>query len=373
MASRPPEKVRVESEAGSFDKFNSIEIVNDITGPTQCGFEIGDDRTYASIETAVRHGKRFKVYLNDNLRCTGRVYVNELPGSASSGSMLNIVVRDILADAVFASADPKVRTDKTSIADFLVELWRPLNVKRSDFVFRASAERDLMTGVGARGAKAPADLEPIKADQAKINPPETIKECTDRHLRRHGLMLWSTPSGLLFVGAPDDLQRPLYKFISKRWPNGASNNITDFKAVRDWTDVPSELRVFGGQGGKDILKASVKSFNAWLDVIDAGFWRPVYLPNEALTTQAQIDRAGRREFANRSKRKEAWSITTDNWTGWNGSYAVPYANNTTADIDVDVTGGPNGRFYCHRVSLRGDAQSARSTTLEFVAQGILEL
>lgn len=362
----------MECEAGSFDKFNSIEIVNDITGPAQCGFEIGDDRSFERIAKIVAHGKPIKVFVNDGLRLTGRVYVNDLPGSAA-GTTLNVVVRDLLADAVFASADPKTRVEKTTIRDFLIALWRPLGVTVNDFIFNAALERDLMTGVPTRGGKAPADLEAIKADQAKINPPETIKEASDRHLRRHGLMLWSTPSGRLWVGSPDDRQRPLYRLISKRWPNGGGNNVRDFRATRDWTDVPSELRVFGGQGGKDILKASVKAFEAWLDVIDAGFYRPVWLVNEALPNQAQVDRAARREMATRSKRKDAWTFTVDNWTYWNGSYAVPWANNTTADLDVDAVGGPAGRHYIHRVSLRGDAQSARSATVELVAPGILEL
>src|ERR1700729_1610008 len=113
MPSRPPDQIRLESEAGTLDTFNALECVNDILAPAQCGFDIGDDDTFESLESVVAHGKPFKVYLNDRLRLTGRVYVNEIPIQPESGSTVNLVVRSILADAHYASADPKIRVQDT--------------------------------------------------------------------------------------------------------------------------------------------------------------------------------------------------------------------------------------------------------------------
>src|SRR5262249_16649732 len=149
-------------------------------------------------------GKPFKVYLNDRLRLTGRVLAQEIPGNAATGSTIQIVVRTKVADAYYTSATLETKVEKTSIKDFLVALYKPLGFTADDFVFKANVERDLMTGVGTKGEAKPAELEPIKLEQAKVHPPETIFEAASRHLKRYGLMHWDTPDGKIFVGAPDD-------------------------------------------------------------------------------------------------------------------------------------------------------------------------
>jgi hypothetical protein len=101
---------------------DALECVNDIFAPAQCGFDVGDDDSYDSLADLVKHGKSFKVYLNDRLRMTGRVYVNEIPVDPTSGSTVNLVVRSILADAHYASADPTARVQDTAIADFLLAI-----------------------------------------------------------------------------------------------------------------------------------------------------------------------------------------------------------------------------------------------------------
>ena len=285
---RSPDRIRVESEAGTLDRFNSIEITNDLTSPSQCGFDIGDDGSLPALEDIVRHGKTFRVYLNDRLRLTGRVYVQEVPGSAANGTTVNVVVRTKLADAYYASADPRVRVEKTSIKDFLLAVYAPLGVGANDFVVKANLERDLMTGVGTNGERPPANLEPMKVDAAKVTPPESIYEAAAKHLRRFGLLHWDTPDGRIYVGAPDDQQQPLYRLVCKRGAASRQNNLLDFHRIADWTDVPSSIEVYGGPGGKDIAKARLKAVAEWPDV-KAQFHRPVIVVNEGAKTKEQVE------------------------------------------------------------------------------------
>ncbi len=370
---RPDDRIRVESEDGAFDRFNAIEVVNDIMAPSQCIFDVGDDGTFEELKDVIAHGKRFRVYMNDQLRLTGRVIAQEVPISATAGATVTVTVRTLLADAYYSSADPKTRVEKTTIKDFLLALYRPLGIAEADFVLKASLERDLMTGVGTRGETAPANLDAIKVDQARVSPPETIFEAAAKHLRRYGLLHWDTPDGKIYVGAPDDAQRPLYRFLCKRGAAAAGNNTLEARRAVDWSDVPSEVRIYGGQGAKDIVGAKLKGAAEWADVKTAGFYRPVYLLNEGAKTQAQVEAQARRERANRSKRKDTWDMPVDGWSYWNGDVAIPYGINTTADVDVDATGGPAGRYYIHRVSCREDASNGRTSMLSMVAPGIFEV
>lgn len=375
MGNRPPDRIRLECEAGTLDRFNSLEITNDISGPSEASFDIGDDGSWPTLADVVAHGKPFKVWLNDRLRLTGRAYANEVPTDASEGTSVNVTVRTILADAHYASAETWVRVQNVSIKDFLLQLYAPLGVGASAFVFNADVERDLMTGVGAKGAAAPANLDPIKLDQAKVNPPESIYDAAAKHLKRFGLMHWDTPGGKIYVGAPDDTQQPVYRLICKRGTRGQGNNVLTCRRVADWSDVPSEVRLYGGTGSKDVAKAPLKAIAGHPDVQKAGFYRPVILVNEAAKAGAQLDAQSLRERATRSLRKDAFEVTVDSWGYWDGSSSttIPWATNTTVDVDVDAVGGPLGLYYIHRVGCRYDAGGAPLASLSLVGQGILSL
>lgn len=370
---RRRDTIRIESEAGSFDAFNNLVITNDITNPSELTFDVGDDGSWESLSRVLSHGTRVRVFLNDRIRMAGRIDVQDAPTSASGGSTIQITVRTKLMDARVGSADPKVKVSNTSIRDFLIALYRPLGYVASDFVFSAGAERDLITGIGSKGAASPVSLDPIRAEQAKVNPPETIFDAAARHLKRHGLMHWDTPDGKIFVGAPDDKQIPIYVLRSRRGANAQGNNLLSAKRVLDWSDAPTEVRVHGYTGGVDTERIPVRGYAANLSLIEAGFHRPVVLQAEAVRGQGQADRAARRERAARSRRLDAFDLSIDGWSYWDGKRQIPFGVNTTADVLVDTVGGPQGRYYVQRVVCTLDTAGAQKTNLSVVAPGVWEI
>jgi prophage tail gpP-like protein len=371
---RPVDRITVESEQGTFDRFNSIEITNEIGAPTQCVMDVGDDNTYAELVNVVSHGRRFRVYLNDRLRMTGRVYIPNTSGSAANGSTTQITIRGTMADAFYASADPKIRVEKATIRDFLLKLYAPYGITERDFVFRADVERDLMTGRGTRGQAAPADLRRITAKEAKVNPPETVREAAEKHLKRYGLMHWEAPDGKIFVGAPDDQQLPLYRFASKRGWQSHANNLLEWQRIADWSDVPSEVAVHGALVGEDFdNRKRVKTTAAWADVQAAGFHRPVLIMDDGSRSASIAQARANRERANRSKRKDCYELTVDGWSYWDGTSAIPYGVNTTCDVDIDAIGSPSGLYYISAVTCTGSPNDGASTRLTLVAPGIFEV
>ena len=378
-AIRPLDKVRVEVIAsssvagGQLDNFTSLLIRNDITMPSEASFEIGDDGTWQSLGEVFEPGVEFQVFVNNTPRLRGRVEMNDVPFDVRAGAVVRFTVRTKLSDAMYASADQRTRVKDVSIKDFVLALYEPLGYAESDFQFDQSAARNLITGKRKSTDEAPVDLEPIKIDEARVKPPETIYAAADRHLRRHGLMHWDDPMGKIVVGVPNDTQDPTYTFNMFRGPRSKTNNVLGATRTRDWSGIPAIVGVFGRGGKRDFTKARVAGFAEARDVSDAGFFRPVTIVAEGIRTQELADRAAARELSARSKRKDAFSIDTDGLSWWDGQGQTLYAPDTVANINTDVAGGNAGAYYVHAVSMMRDAANGDTTQLDLVKRGIWRL
>lgn len=381
-AVRPLDTVRVEVigsgtvAGGQLDNFTSLLIRNDITMPSEASFEVGDDGTWRSLGNIFEPGVEFQVFVNNTPRLRGRVEMNDVPFDPRAGAVVRFTVRTKLSDAMFASADQRTRVRGVSIKDFILALYKPLGYTEADFVFDQSVSRNLLTGKSRQQGETPKDLEPIKPDEARVKPPESIYAAADRHLRRHGLMHWDDPTGKIVVGAPNDEQEPTFTFNMFRDPGAAGNkvnNVLGATRTRDWSGVPAIVGVFGRGGKRDFTKARVAGFAEARDVSDAGFFRPVTIIAEGIRSRDLADRAAARELAARSKRKDAFAIDVDGFSWWDGQGQTIYAPDTVADVNTDVAGGNAGAFYLHAVTLMRDATNGDTASLELVKRGIWRL
>lgn len=374
VGARHRDTVRIESETGgSFEIFNSLSVKNDLVGPSEAAFEVGDDGTWAELESLTGIGNQFKVFINDRLRLTGRVELNDIPIDAASGAVTRFSVRTKLADAMYASANPSVRVKSTSIKEFILYLWAPLGVTESDFQFNADVSRDLMTGVSSDGTKSPVELEKLDTEGAKVRPPETIYQATDRHLQRHGLMLWDAPDGKFVIGAPDDSQRPQYNFRMYGDSRRNQNNVLSATRSKDVSGIPGFIYVAGTGGKNEWTKSKVRGFAEQPLVEDAGFYRPVLIVNEGVKTDALAQRQATREMTNRSMRLDSWTIKVDGLSYWDGSNRVSYGVDTVAEVHSTVAGGPNGAYLVHSVVMSRNASEGDTTELTLIKRGIWRL
>lgn len=366
--------VRIESEeGGSFDIFNSLAIANDLSAPSEAAFETGDDGTWAELEGITGLGSKFKVFINDRLRMTGRVELNDIPISADAGAVTRFTVRTAMADAMYASANPNVKIKSSSIKDFILYLWEPLGVTESDFVFNADVSRDLMTGESSDGTKPTVALEDLKVEQAKVNPPETIFAATDRHLRRHGFMIWDSPDGKVVIGAPDDEQRPQYNFRMFGDSRRNLNNVLGAQRTKDWSGVPGIIGVFGTGGKTEWTKSKVRGFAQQADILNAGFYRPVLIIDEGLKTDGLAERHAAREMTNRSMRLDTWTLTVDGLSYWDGSKRIPFGIDTVCEIQSTAAGGPNGAYLITRTLSSRNPDEGDTTELTVVKRGVWRL
>jgi len=349
-----------------FRLFTQCTLTNDLAQPAEFSFECGNDSTFKTLKPLIAHGKIFKVYLNDRIRLTGRVYANRIPMD-SNGSTVSVTIRSYMADAWYASANPSITVQNTTIKQFLLALYKPLGYVESDFIFTKDVEASLMTGVKLKGGKNPRLIEGITLDQAKVQMPETIYGAASRHLKRHGLAHWDTPDGKIYVGNYDDQQQPTYRLVSNR----SACNILSAVKTADWSDVPSVVNVFGFGSAKNVEKTKIGASAEWSDVVDAGFYRPIYVQNENLKVQQLADRQVLQERSSRSKNKDAYEVQVDGWTY--GPKSIPYAPNTCADVDIMNHGGGQGRYYISKTVHSLDASGGATTALTLVAPGIMDI
>jgi prophage tail gpP-like protein len=370
--------IRVDTARGTFRAFQSVTLAQDLLDVSTAAMTIGDDGSWRELERIVAPGEKFQISVDGRLQFTGRAEVNEVPVDADSGTVVELVCRTRMADARYASADPRIRFRDTSIKDFVLALYAPHGYAAEDFNFAPETDRNLMTGKKL-GAANPVDLEPLKVDQAKVSPGETVFDCASRVLKRHHLMHWDAADGRINVGKPAVSAQPHYRFLCRRGAAAGGNNCEVLRRLLDWSEVPSELWAYGTSVGRDITKASLKGVSVDLDLLavaarSGDFHRPVLLADDTVKTLVQANAHALRERQARSKRKDGWEITTDGWSQWDGAKLTPYVINTIADVDVEtVAAGARGRYLCARVLRSHTADRPATTQISIVNPDTLEL
>ena len=368
---RDRDNIKVEAEGyGVLDaSFTSISITNDLMSPSEAAFELGNDGTFWEIEEHIAHGLEYKVWVNDLIRLTGRVEAQDIPLDSGGGSVVRFTVRTKLADAMFASAPEGLRVKDTSIKEFILKLYEPLGYVEADFIFDQYVARDLLTGKSTSGKGSPVSvtLEPMKVQDAKVQPPETIYDAADRHLRRHGLIHWDAPDGRIVVGGINDTQDPIFHIQSNRDENPHLNNALALTRVRDWSDIPSCTAVYGVGAGRGTSRKRVGYQTTDEDVITAGFHRPVKIIAEGIRKSGLAKQVALREQSARSKGKDAYQVLLDQWSFWDGYANTPWGIDCVVNIESDISGGDLGKYYVHRVLLSrtpSDGDTANLTTLK---------
>lgn len=354
---------------GVFDRFTSFELRNTMIGGSHASFEVGDSGTFNALQEITQLGTRWKVSVNGKPRLGGKVHTRQAPADAQRASVVQLIVRTFLSEAMVVSAEPTVKVENTSIKDFILAVYLTIGATADDFVFAADVARDLITGRTTKGGRSPRDLEPIQEPQARVRPPETIHAAVDRHLRRHGFMHWDGPDGKIVVGEPDDEQDPLYFFRMRRGAAAAVNNVLSINRTQDVGTAATQLGVYGIGGGTEFSKAQVNGQDVNESLLDLGFIRPVLIIDESIRTEELAVRRARREMGQRSRTLDAFQIECDGLSFRDGKTLIPYAPDTVCDITSELHGGDLGRYYVEATQLRLDPHMGAKSTLTIVPPG----
>lgn len=353
----------------NFDRFTSLALTNTITSPAEAAFELGDDTGHDRLTDLVTLGARFRVFVDDRVRLTGRVEAVSSALSAGQSATQSFVVRTKLSDAVYASAPQVQRLRGASIKQLVLTLYEGLGLTEADFDFRGDVSRDLMTGKPSRGGRAPVDIEPLSEDQAKVQPPESVFAAVDRHLRRHGLMHWDGPDGRIVVAAPDDTQDPVAFLRSRRGTEARANNVRTIDRAQDVSGAPTALGLFGFGGAANFARSKVSAVAVNADLVARGFTRTVVVLDEGLRSRALAQRRAARELTLRSRGLERLVVTVDGLAYRERGGAVPWSPDTVVDVTAEPLGGALGPYYVEEVTMSRDAATGDTTRLVLVQRG----
>lgn len=370
MTRRRPDRVQVEGPGGTFDRWESLEIVNDITGPTEARFILGDRDAWNRLRDVIAPGQDFTVRLNDQPRMVGRAEVNVADLSSTKGGQIELVCRTRLADARMCSADPGIKVQGASVREAIVQAYARIGYGPDDITTATFAARDLLTGEAGDG-KEPLGFETLQVRQAKVQPPETVYDFVERHLKRFRATHWDTPNGKILVGVPDDTQRPQYRIVSR---NGYSN-VMEVKRIRDWSEIQATVTIYGRTFAGDVTQSRIKAVATDAQVFTTAantghFNRNAIVSAQNAETAEHADAIAQRELSSRIRRKDAYEFTVDGWSYWNGTRQVPWANNTTVDVAVDAMGPDNGLYLIVRTLLRLSRDGGATTQITAVAPGV---
>jgi prophage tail gpP-like protein len=364
------ETVTIESSGGTgrpirIDRATSYEVTTDLTAPSESRVEMGDNGTWAELKEAIAIGRRFRVALNGRGLLTGRLLMRGLPLSASAGATVQLTIRTRLADAAFTSCD-NVNVKQATLKEIVLKAYATIGMTEADFEFNADVARNVMTGRSANHG-AQVDLEAIKEQDARVQPPETVYAFVDRHLRRFGLLHWDGGDGKIVVGYPNDLQTALYMLRSTReYP--MNNNVLEAARTEDYEQVPGTLSVYGQGGGRDYKRARVSTsvMDAVLSGVAPDLRRKTMVIDESITSPALAAARAYREMAMRSLNSDSWDVTVRGWT-YRG---IPYAVNTVADLVVDTASPTTAPMFIWRVSRSGNADNGHTARLTMAARGV---
>lgn len=387
MPARPQDRIVVETSAGACEIASSIRLTQDMQDMSQLAISCGDDTAWERITRIFHPGQQARLYVNGCLQFTGRWEINTVPADAHGGVTAELVARPRISDvryvtavkttALKANEDGDLSFQNVSLKAFILALFAPLGYTEADFQFDTTADRNLITGQKT-GLPKLSFLEPIQEGRAKVQPGELVWDCFQRHLKRFHLMAWDGADGRIVIGTPDDRQIPLYFARAKRGQLAQSNNVLSPHRIRDWSEVVSEVRVLGSTTGDDGDPKPILGVAGDAEVLATAnasgqFLRRLAIPLDGqFASQRLAESRARRELALRSKNKDAWELTLDEWTFWTGSKAIPWAVNTCIDVDVDTIGVDGaGRYLIHKIQRTLDVHGAGTTTLSLVAPGIL--
>lgn len=401
MANEPFDRVTVEAYGtpGSsnidfnFEDWTTFSLSSTILQPSEASFELGDQTGWDRLAELVALGSEFRVFVDDRLRMTGRIEQLNSVSDARQSATQRFTLRTKLSDAFYSSAPQNVRLANRTVREFLLALYADIGIGEADFDFRGDVSRDVMTGRITKGPDAfsrrrgidgrlisdpPQGFEAIEEteENSKVQPPETIYESADRTLRRHGLLHWDGPDGKIVVAPPNDMQDPIGVLRAIRGDDdtaGQFNNVLSLERDQDVSQAPTEMGVFGMGGKAGFARASVSAVIRNQALIDRGFTRRAAVLDEGLTSKSIATRRARREFVTRSRGLDRIVVTVDGLSYRDGAEPIPWAHDTTVDVQDDTLGGVLGVYYVEDVQMQRDAASGDVTRLSLCRQGVWQL
>lgn len=308
-------------------------------------------------------------------------YIEEVTEVAERGGAKVVVTgRDITAKALDWDADPAISFRQLSLADAYIRLYDTLGVRvvfgNSVAVKEAMSRPALSGGTGSSSARRGHRNATIDRGRARIG--EKVWSVAEAFATQVGLWQWVAPveghdTMAVVLDLPDYKAAPFYSFERRveLFSGTISGNILMGTHKTCTRAVPTRVKVYAhGQRGDAYPARPAAAYplapeNAML-TDPAIMGGRVYVPHPSqprfvhsarARTQLQAEQEANRLYAKAMRGARTYTVRVQGHSQAHNGVTRLYAPNTTADL-VDEVLLVRGKWYIHRVTLRGDRQSA---------------
>ena len=388
------------------DTFNSYSFNSHFLTPTDgWHFNVGDETISDKLLQALTPGQSVQLKVDDLIQASGFVDRVDIRSDRSGGTEVSIAGRDVLAPAVDANIDPRMRfSEGQTLEQILFAIFQQFGFNA--MVVDDEANLNVMRGQ-TRGIKTSKKGKPLKSfitHQLKPYPHEGAFAFASRLTQRHGLWIWPSADGkALIVGKPIFDQEASYALRHKRGAAGVDNNVVSSSVCRDGTDQPSiivatgygaggafprsslkaiainELTAYGPDGDfvpvvKQVLKDNPEAVR--IDVrtdfghealVPSKVARPLYLHDDESKTPEQLANYVRRELALRQRK----AFTGHYIVEGHKNSGAPWTVNSIVDIDDDVSNVHGAFWILSRTFNKDRTGTGTRTELEIIRPNTL--
>lgn len=345
------------------------------------------------IGDLARCGAPFLVKVDGVTMLTGFIEeVKEIAGRG--GATIVLTGRDEAAKALDWDADPSISFRQLTIEDAYRRLYGSLGLNVV-FAHDASVKLALVTpvpqGGSGRHSRRASHLSTIDRGRARVG--EKVWSVGESFATHVGLWQWVAPleghdSMAIVLGVPDYKAAPFYTFERRveLFSGEATGNILQGEHVVSTRAVPTRVKVLAhGQRGDALASHLAAEYplaneNAVLydETITGG---RVYRPHPAQPRFVQSARARTRErteqeanrlYAKAMKGVRTYRASVQGHSQEHNGVTRLYAPNTTATITDEIL-RVDGKWYLHRVTLKGDRKGGATSDLGLIPVNAVQL
>lgn len=381
--------VNLDDNVEAITDLISYRLDSDFTIPSDSWeFTVYDGENPAGLRRKFYPWRTVSLNVDGRTQVLGRIF--ETSGGGSSE--LTVRGRDYIADLADPNVNPKLKLKKEeSIAAAMLRIFEPFGVNTITSDGFATA-RNILTGKTPASA-APEDLGSVKIDEFKAQYGQGCFEMANAIAARHGYTIQPAGDRTKLALARPDYDQPVTYTLSR----GSEGNILSGSASRDWSRVPTLVKVMGqghhssrgasraehrlpaiGDTAPNKLSESsevqrmLRSLH--LDFFEhkegegakSGIYRPIFFEDKAAKNLAQVERAARRMLAERLRPTLQYQCTmrghTDPRTG------ATYAVDTMAHVE-DAIEDVSEPMWIQARTFRNDGTSGPLTDLTLIRPG----
>lgn len=356
----------VLEDGTEISRWKSYTVNSNFLTPTDAwSFSFGTVEEWKRLKDKLRPGRKFEVYIDEALQCTGWIDARSAKRSASSGVVVNVKGRDVLAPLCKANIHPDTAIKGQTVEQIIESALKQIYPTDTPTVFYDNAaNRSIVMDESAKYQKKGKGKSKNVLEYYSARPQEGAFEFCVRLLRKHGLWMWGAADGSIVVSSPNYSQPASFRISCPK--SGSTIQSSEAEDIWDQSNVPSCVIVRGKSASKEWKKSKVFGV-----VGDPQALRtcPSYIQHDEASTADEAQAWAMQEMSRLKQEEKVYEVTCkghrDPFTG------KVYAIDTIAKVEDDILDVNDDMWILERTFTKS-ADGGTHTTLRLLPKGAIQ-